>query len=39
MGIKGNIGINSEDDDWACKTNGTKSVGYDDNDINSKVKN
>ena len=40
MGIKGNMGINGEDDDQAYKTNGTKSAGYgDNNNINSKVKN
>ena len=32
--------INGEDEDWACKINGTKFVGYgDNNNINSKVKN
>ena len=40
MGIKGNMGINGEDDDQAYKTNDTKSAGYgDNNNINSKIKN
>ena len=40
MGIKGNMGINGEDDDQAYKTNGAKFGGYgDNNNINSKVKN
>ena len=41
MGIKGNMGINGEDDDQAYKTNGAKSDGYvnNNNNINSQVKN
>ena len=40
MGIKVNMGINNEDNDQAYKTNGAKSIGYDNNNnINSKVKN
>ena len=32
------MGIDSEDDDWVCKTNGAKSFGYCNNNINLKVK-
>ena len=39
MGIKGNMGINGEDDDQAYKTHGAKSAEYGNNNINSKVKN
>ena len=40
MDIKGNMGIDSENDDFVCKINGAKSFEYSNNyNINLKVKN
>ena len=39
MGIKENMGIDSEDDDQVCITNDLKSFEYGNNNINSKIKN